>query len=102
MKVRLRLQDKISKKQQKDIQAYCDNEVKRKEIDSSRRMIKIFCVALNETFGFGASRLLKVINKITELSQRRDDDPVFWYRIDRDLRQMGLEFEPEDYDLVDY
>lgn len=101
MKARLHLNNRISKKQQADIKEYCAQELRKQEVEHTRRMIKIMCVALHEQYGFGSLRLSRVLEKIERLSDIRDKDEVFWYHVDRELKAIGLNFEPEDYEKVD-
>lgn len=101
MRARLSLTHKLTKQQQSDIKEFCSQEMRRQEKEHTRRMIKIFCIALHEQFGFGTERCLKVLAAIDKLSDIRNQDEVFWYHIDRELNAMGLDFEPEDYEKVD-
>ena len=101
MKARLHLNNRMSKKQQADIKEYCAQELRKQEVEHTRRMIKIMCVALHEQCGFGSVRLSKVLAMIEELSNVRDKDEVFWYHVDRELKAIGLDFEDEDYEKVD-
>ena len=101
MKARLRLQDKLSNKQKKDIDLYCSESLRKQQTDLVRRMTKIFCVVLNQQFGFGKDRCYKAINAFNELSNRRDYDEVFWTHVDRLLEHIGLNFPQEDYEKMD-
>lgn len=101
MNARIKLQHKISQKQKADIREYCANEMREQQKEHTRRSIKIFCVALHQTFGFGKDRLAKVLTEIDKLSKQRDDDEIFWNHIDRLLEQIGFNFQPENYEEMD-
>ena len=101
MNARIKLQHKISNKQKADIREYCAGKMREQQKEHTRRSIKIFCVALHQTFGFGRDRIAKVLTEIDELSKERDDDEIFWNHIDRLLEQTGFNFEPENYEEMD-
>ena len=101
MNARIKLQHKISQKQKADIREYCANELKEQQKEHTRRSIKLFCVALHQTFGFGRDRIAKVLEAINDLSAERDKDEIFWSHIDRLLEQIGMTFQPEDYEEMD-
>lgn len=64
-----------------------------RERDSTRRILKLVCVVLNEEYRFGAVRLSNVIRKLGELSQM--DDEIFWHHVDRKMEQLGIPFDKE-------
>ena len=101
MNARIKLQHKISQKQKADIREYCANELREQQKEHTRRSIKLFCVALHQTFGFGKDRIAKVLEAINDLSAERDKDEVFWTHIDKLLGQIGMTFQPEDYEEMD-
>ncbi len=101
MNARIKLQHKISNKQKADIREYCANEMREQQKEHTRRSIKIFCVALHQTFGFGKDRIAKTLEAINQLSAERDKDEVFWTHIDRTLEQLGLKFNQENYEEMD-
>lgn len=101
MNARIKLQHKITKRQKDDIKEYCANEMREQQKEHTRRSIKIFCVALHQTFGFGKDRIAKILEAINELSAERDKDEVFWSHIDKLLEQIGLNFKPENYEEMD-
>lgn len=75
----------IDKKTHERIRAEVKTEYDRKGQELSRRHIKLMCVALNEHFGFGKDRLLKLIQAYGNLGAERKDDEIFWHHIDRKL-----------------
>ena len=94
MKARIVLTDRVTAKQKQAVKEY--NRLEQKNI--MRRFFKILCYVLNEDFGFGKNRLLKVIDTITKTSQLHSEDEEFWYHLDkRVIEQMGLKFEKEEY-----
>lgn len=76
--------------------------LKKNEEHIVRRKLKIVCIALNDEFGFGAKRLAKLIFAINRISKEWDDNPCYWTMVDRRLKQMGLPFEKENYDELEY
>lgn len=101
MKAKIRLQDRFTSKQKADIEAYAKEVAHREDQDNARRFLKIVCVALNNVYGFGHQRLLRLIAEIERISAERDDDPVFWCHIDRDVIEFrALPFQREDYDRL--
>lgn len=97
MKARTKLNNKIQKQIKEEVKAEYDRQGQ----DLSRRHIKLFCVALNEEFGFGKDRLLRLVQKYGDLSAERKDDEIFWSHIDRYLERIGLDFPKEDYEVMD-
>ena len=76
--------------------------LKKNEEHIVRRKLKIVCIALNDEFGFGAKRLARLIFAINRISKEWDDNPCYWTMVDRRLEQMGLPFEKENYDELEY
>lgn len=91
----------IDKKTHERIRAEVKAEYDKQGQDLARRHIKLMCVVLNEQFGFGKERLLKLVRAYGELSEERKEDEVFWSHIDRHLEQIGLDFQKEDYEIMD-
>lgn len=97
MKARMKLNNKIQKKIKEEVRAEYDRQGQ----DLTRRHIKLMCVALNEHFGFGKNRLMKLIQAYGDLGEERKEDEVFWSHIDRYIEQIGLDFPKEDYEVMD-
>ena len=97
MKARVTLDKKTKERINLEVKAEYDRQGQ----DLSRRHIKLFCVALNEEFGFGKDRLLRLIQKYGDLGAERKDDEIFWSHIDRYLERIGLDFPKEDYEVMD-
>ena len=91
----------IDKKTRQRINDEVKAEFDRQGQELSRRHIKLFCVALNEEFGFGKDRHLRLVQKYGDLGEERKDDEVFWSHIDRYLERIGLDFPKENYETMD-
>lgn len=63
-----------------------------------RRFMKITCCTLNEEFGFGKKRLAKYILQFSDIAGISSHDEEYWYHVDERMKQLGLDFENEDYD----
>lgn len=101
MKARISLPGKVSKKQQEVAKRLVREQFRSEAQDHTRRLMKIFCIALNETEGFGKQRLGRVLDSIIKISDEHMYDEIFWTHADKRLEQIGLPFSHEDYDLVD-
>ncbi len=101
MKARLSLSNRIPKKQQKILDEFVKEQFRSEGHDYTRRLLKIVCIALNETEGFGKLRLGKLLNAVTEISNEHMNDEVFWVHADKRLEQIGLPFEQEDYERME-
>lgn len=44
---------------------------------------------------------MTVINEVGIISETRKDDEVFWYHVDREMKALKLDFDPEDYERMD-
>lgn len=97
MKARVTLDKKTKERINLEVKAEYDRQGQ----ELSRRHIKLICVALNEHFGFGKDRLLKLVQAYGDLGAERKDDEIFWSHIDRYLERIGLDFPKEDYEVMD-
>lgn len=93
--------NKVSKNFRKEIRANVEEHFKAQSQDMTRRHFKLFCVALNQEFGFGKDRLMKLISKVEEISTEREQDEVFWSHVDNYCKHIGLDFPDEDYERMD-
>ena len=91
----------IDKKTHERIKSEVKAEYDKQGQDLARRHIKLMCVVLNEQFGFGKERLLKLVRAYGELGEERKEDEIFWSHIDRYLERIGLDFPKEDYEIMD-
>ncbi len=87
----------ITSKQKKDaIRQLVNEELKKGQKDNTRRIMKMFCVSLNEEFGFGHDRLMRLVGKVVAMIHEHSDDEIFWAKVDRLLNQIGMGFEDEE------
>lgn len=91
----------VDKKFQERIRNEVEEEFKRQSGAMTWRIIKIFCIALHQEFGFGKDRLMRMIAKLEEIGIEREQDEVFWAHVDRYNKHLGLDFPEEDYDRMD-
>ena len=101
MKARVRPVDKLTNKQIAAIRECISEELRKSEEENVRRVFKLMCVSLNDDFGFGTGRLARLIERINALSKEHDHDEVFWEHIDKRLAQMGMNFQPENYEQME-
>jgi hypothetical protein len=100
MKARLGY-NQMSKKQQKLAIDLAHETFRKEGLGISRRLQKVFCVALNEQFGFGKQRLMRFIEEIDSICENHLDDPIFWVHIDKRLEQIGVPYPNEDYEKME-
>lgn len=94
MKARISLNNRISAKQKQAVGEYVRNQQR----DMMRRFFKMMCFVLNENYGFGRERLLKVVDGVNKISELHMEDEEFWYHLDkRIIEQMNIPFEKEKY-----
>ena len=101
MKARISLPNKVSKKQQEVAKRLVQEQFRSEAEGHTRRLLKIVCIALNETEGFGQVRLGRFLDVVTKISNEHMDDEVFWTHVDKRLEQMNMPFVPEDYSVTD-
>lgn len=101
MNARISFQNKMSKKQQETVRELMQEQFRKEAEGHTRRLLKIVCIALNETEGFGKQRIGRFMDSVMKISDEHMTDIVFWTHADRRLQQMGVPFMPEDYDVVD-
>lgn len=100
MKARINPIHRVTQKQKDAVKEYLKHEIRTQQIGSTRRVFKLFCVALHEEYGFGKDRLSNVLGKVSTLCEEKRDDPVFWTHVDKVMEQIGLEFIKEDYETM--
>lgn len=101
MKARIKIKDRLSKKEKANIEAYVQEVNQNEAVNISRRLLKVVCVALNQRYTFGHNRLSVLLGEIDNLAEKQKDDPVFWSHIDREVIDfLKLPFEPEDYERM--
>jgi hypothetical protein len=98
MKARLPINNKLKQQVRQEVA----KEYERQGQDATRRIFKLFCIALNEKYGFGKNRLLSVLQEVECLSVESQQDEVFWTHVDKVVvDQLGINFEKENYCLMD-
>lgn len=100
MRARIKPTYAVTKKQKEAVKEYIKQEMRVEQVGSTRRVFKLFCVALHDEYGFGKGRLSKVLGKVSTVCDEKRDDPVFWSHVDRAIEQIGLDFIKEDYDAM--
>ena len=66
----------------------------------TRRVFKLLVYVLNTEFKFGVGRLKRTVDKINELLQDQDDNPVFWRQVDHHvIEYLKIPFEYEKTDI---
>lgn len=101
MKARYKASGITSKQQKEAIRNLVDEELKRQRESSTRRLLKLVCVALHEEFGFGKDRLYRLGRMVNQLTAEHEHDEIYWTHVDNALRQIGISFDPEDYEVTD-
>lgn len=96
MRARIKPTAMISKAQRKAVDEVLRSEMERQQKLVMRRFFKLMCVSLNDDFGFGKERLMRLIERISEVSAEHANDEVYWTHIDRRIEQLGLAFSKED------
>lgn len=96
MRARLNASQITTKQQKQAIRELVENELKKGQRDNTRRIMKMFCVSLNEEFGFGQSRLTRLVGKVVSMIDEHSDDEIFWAKVDRLLNQIGMGFQDEE------
>ena len=99
MKARYRFQ--LSKEQMETAKQVAHEEFRKEGLEYARRLQKIFCIALNERFGFGKERLMRFIEEVDKISEEHMDDEIFWVHADKRLDQIGIPYPHEDYDKME-
>lgn len=96
MRARLKPSAVTTKQQKKAINQVLQHELERQQKMVMRRFFKIMCVSLNEDFGFGKDRLMRLISRISDVSAEHANDEIYWVHVDRRMEQLGLEFSKEE------
>ena len=92
----------VDKKFQERIRNEVKEQFHKQSNDMAQRFFKLFCVCLNQEFGFGKYRLSKLIQAVNDVSTEREQDEIFWAHIDRIvIEYIGLDFKKEDYERMD-
>lgn len=96
---------RINRKMQKEIDAHTKQRVaehyEQQGEEITRRVFKLWCVACHEEYGFSGKRNGRLLLAVSKLIEKSKTDEVFWYHIDKELKQMGLDFPNENYEVMD-
>lgn len=95
------IKPQLNKKQKAAIRDAVAEEMRKQGKDSIRRLFKLMCVSWNDVEGYGKIRCMRMIDRINTLSEEHENDEVFWEHVDKRLAQMGIQFEPEDYEQME-
>lgn len=95
MKAHRPIEGIVNKKQLAELQAkmndYAAEQFEKQSENAMRRWFKLLAVALNEEFGFGASRLVKLFSEVTKLIVIHDEKDIeFWTHTDIRCNQIGV------------
>lgn len=96
MKAKIPAASRVSKRQMAVLNEAADELVRKRERERIRRLFKLMCISLNETYGFGKRRLECVIGQISDLVEEHDRDEVYWAHVDRVVIDgLGVKFKRE-------
>jgi hypothetical protein len=99
VKARIKPKHIFSKHIREAADEYVREEVDKAKRDELYRFLKVFFVTLNEDFGFGHDRLMKLLLKAENLMLNNQGNEILWDKIDeRLIDRLGLPFEREDYE----
>ncbi len=63
----------------------------------TRRFFKLFICVMHEDFGFGVTRLKRLVDRVNELAAKGEKNPIFWKEIDHTvIDYMGIPFDREE------
>lgn len=97
MRARIPLSGKFKRDALAEIRVAVNREQEKQVKAQVRRFFKLTAVVLNDEFGFGATRLTKLLIKFNELIKESSEDEIFWEHIDRQvIDRLGFDFE-RDY-----
>lgn len=89
----------VNKRTRKEIERLTVEKVRKERRGMTRRVFKVLIYVLNIYYGFGVKRLTGVIDKMNELLEDDNDNPVFWRQLDHHVTDyLGIPFERESTD----
>ena len=77
MKAWIKPANSVTKKQKEAVKEYIKEEMKVQQVGSTRRVFKLFCVALHEEYGFGKGRLSRCWEQLARFVMKRKMTPCF-------------------------
>lgn len=93
MKARLNPRNLMTNK----VKRAADEYVRENLADIIRRIFKILAIVLNEQYGFGKVRIGRVLAAVNEAAADQQRDEVFWSHVDARVKQLGFDFEDENW-----
>jgi hypothetical protein len=102
MNVKISARQRLTQREQKELDKYIFDKAMEiyngESMGLMRRCYKTIAVALNEQFGFGKNRLIKLFDGTSDIAKMREKDEIFWQHVDNVvIKQIGLPFEREEY-----
>lgn len=86
MKAKIPITSHLNKKQKEELEKYIRDSshtiCQKHARNFFRRYFKLFCVVLNQKYGFGAKRLSDILSELSVLIEEGEKDEVFWEHID--------------------
>lgn len=101
MKAHVKASALASNKQKQQVRELVREELRRQAGANMRRTFKLFCLCLNEKYGFGKDRLDRLIASVSELAEQHERDEVFWTHVDKRIEQIGVKFDRENYEEME-
>lgn len=101
MKARIKASSIATNREKERARELVREELNRQAAGNTRRLFKLFCLCLNNEYGFGKERLERLIRSVSALAEQHEKDEVFWTHIDQRIEQMGVELTKEDYSITD-
>ena len=102
MNVKISAKQRLTQREQKELDKYIFDKAMEiyngESMGLMRRCYKAIAVALNQQFGFGKNRLIKLFDGTSDIAKMREKDEIFWQHVDNVvIKQIGLPFEREEY-----
>lgn len=106
MNARITALNQLNNKSRQELDKYIFNKAMEIYNDEAtglmRRCFKTLAVALNEKYGFGKYRIVRLFDSSMDIAKLRDTDDIYWKHMDDILiKQIGLEFDRENYEDLD-
>lgn len=90
----------IDRRTRREAERFVKQRVEEERHDMERRTFKAFIYVLNTEFGFGVSRIKKLIDGVNKVFRDESDSFTFWHYIDHHVIDfMEIPFEREKIDL---
>ena len=100
MRARYQSSGITSKEKKEAIRNLVAKEMEKQRESSTRRLLKLVCISLHKEFGFGKDRLYRLGRMVNKLTAEHENDEVYWIHVDKALEQIGISFEPENYEVI--